>query len=309
MDFDNSLDIISPDVASATITIGGVGSIKIPSGTAGQRPSTGLSGGMLRFITDTNLLEYYNGTAAAWKSVQVQSADLDAVSALSTSGLISRTGTATYATRSISVPAAGLAITNADGVAGNPTLSLNNDLGALENLTTTGIASRTAADTWTTRAITSGTGITITNGDGVAGNPTIALSSGVVTAGTYSLVTVDTYGRVTTGAFSQKSISILDVTSTENILWFYNPVALPLTQIMSVIKGTSTPSVTFSIRYGTDTSLAGTEVVTNGIAVSSVTTGLSTTTFNNGTIPAGNFVWITTSAKAGSVTQLNITIR
>lgn len=48
------------------------------------------------------------------------------------------------------------------------------DLAAIEGLSTTGIACRTAADTWTTRTITASGGVTISNGGGVAGAPAIA---------------------------------------------------------------------------------------------------------------------------------------
>lgn len=61
----------------------------------------------------------------------------------------------------------------------NWTLVVANDLAALEALSTTGLAARTATDTWTTRTITQGTGISVTNGNGVSGNPTIALSAAI----------------------------------------------------------------------------------------------------------------------------------
>ncbi len=80
-----------------------------------------------------------------------------------------------------------------------------------------------------------------------------------------------------------------------------------LAEIRSVVRGSS-PSVTFSIRYGTDRSAAGTEIVTSGITCTNTTTGVATTSFNNGTIPAGNFVWLTTSAQSGTVNELNVTL-
>jgi len=108
--------------------------------------------------------------------VEAWDADLDALAALATTGIISRTGAATYATRSITQPAAGITVSNGDGVSGNPTLALANDLAAVEGIGTTGLAVRTAADTWTTRsiAVTASTGLSISNGDGVSGNPTLS---------------------------------------------------------------------------------------------------------------------------------------
>jgi len=96
-------------------------------------------------------------------------------------GIVVRTALNTTTARSLTQPAAGITISNSDGVAGNPTFALANDLSAVEGLAANGMATRTAADTWTVRTLT-GTAnvITITNGDGVAGNPTFTVGSLVV---------------------------------------------------------------------------------------------------------------------------------
>lgn len=122
MDFDNSLDTISPDVASQTITIGGTGSIQIPAGSTAQRPGTGV-GGMMRYSTTLSLVEGYIG--GAWKSLQLQSANLDALAANATTGLIAQTGTSTYSARTLSTgSSARITVTNGNGVSGNPTVDL-----------------------------------------------------------------------------------------------------------------------------------------------------------------------------------------
>ena len=137
--------------------------------------------------------------------------DLAAVEALATTGVVSRTALNTWATSSITAddviigaagellgsitltngqlvvgstgttpvaasltaPAAGISIT---GGAGTITFALANDLSALEGLGGTGIAVRSAADTWVQRsvAVTASTGLSISNGDGVAGDPTLS---------------------------------------------------------------------------------------------------------------------------------------
>lgn len=114
--------------------------------------------------------------------------DLAAVESLAGQGLAVRTATDTWATRQLVAPAEGIAITNANGVSGNPTFSLLNDLAAVEAISGTGIAVRTAADTWTTREIV-GTAdqISVTGGTGVLGNPTVAIADNPVLPGTESV--------------------------------------------------------------------------------------------------------------------------
>jgi hypothetical protein len=110
-----------------------------------------------------------------------------------------------------------------------------------------------------------------------------------------------------TGVAAPKALTILEPSSSENVVLFFTTVGLTFTQIRSTVKGSS-PSVTFSIRYGSDTSAGGTEVVTGGITVTNTTTGLSTTSFNNATVPSNNFVWLTTSATSGTVNQLAVSL-
>lgn len=101
-------------------------------------------------------------------------ADLTALANTTGSGMYIVTGAGTSATRTLIAPSAGFTISNAAGVAGNPTFSLADDLAALEGLASLGIAARTSASTWATRTFTAGsTKISITNGDGISGNPTI----------------------------------------------------------------------------------------------------------------------------------------
>lgn len=82
-----------------------------------------------------------------------------------------------------------------------------------------------------------------------------------------------------------------------------------LVKIESILpNGADTPSVTFSVKYGTDITGSLTEVVTGGITVTNTTTGLATTVFNNGVIPADNFILIVITAQSGTVPALSITL-
>lgn len=130
--------------------------------------------------------------------------DLNALEAMAGTGLVARTAANTYAQRTITPPAAGISISNGDGVSGNPTLALANDLLAVEGIAGTGLAVRTATDTWTSRTIT-GTAnrLTVTNGDGVSGNPTLDISTSYV-----GQATITTLGTIATGTWQATKIGL-----------------------------------------------------------------------------------------------------
>ena len=112
-------------------------------------------------------------------------ATLTALAALDgTAGVLVQTGSDAFARRTLTAPAAGITITNPAGTAGNPTLVLANDLAAVEGLNTSGIAVRSASDTWVTREIAEVTGETaVTNANGSAGNISIGLPTALVFTG------------------------------------------------------------------------------------------------------------------------------
>src|SRR5262245_36084196 len=138
-------------------------------------------------LPQRNTLNFIGTSFTATDEVGVRTnvtadADLDAIASNSTNGIYARTGAGTVAARTITGPAAGITVTNGNGVSGNPTLALADDLNAVEGLATNGMVARTATSAWTTRTIT-GTAnrIGVTNGDGVAGNPTLDIGTDVVT--------------------------------------------------------------------------------------------------------------------------------
>ena len=104
-----------------------------------------------------------------------------------------------------------------------------------------------------------------------------------------------------------KSITVESPTATEDISIFFTNLAITVTEIRAVVRGT-TPSVTWTIRHGTSRSGTGAEVVTGGTATTDQSTGSDVTSFDDATIVADSFVWLETTAQTGTVEELAITI-
>lgn len=208
--------------------------------------------------------------------------DLNAIASNSTNGIYARTGSGTVAARTITQPAAGITVSNGDGVAGNPTLALANDLAGLEGLSSTGGAYRTATDTWANRSLTQpAAGLTITNPAGVAGNPTFALANdlaaveGLATNGLATRTTTDTWTtRTITGTANEITSTNGDGVSGNPTLSL--PSALTFTG-KTVTNGTFvTPRVQTSILDTAGNELidfTATPSAANEITLANATTG------------------------------------
>ena len=111
------------------------------------------------------------------------------------------------------------------------------DLDAIAALATTGIAVRTAANTWATRTLT-GTAneITVSNGDGVAGNPTISIPAAVTFTG--KTITGGTYAGITLSGTTTLPNS-WTVTTTSDQVRFSTATANSALRVSSSDPGTS----------------------------------------------------------------------
>jgi len=215
MDFDNSTGTISGvlvlDSASTTpIQIAGTNALVVPVGNTAARPGSPVDGAF-RYNSETAAAEIFY--SSGWKSIAASTSGGEFVT---TNGLVARTAANAYTGRTLTQPAAGITVSNGDGVSGNPTLALANDLAALEGLASTGLAARTAADTWAQRTITGTTNrLTVTNGDGVSGNPTLDISSSYV-----GQASITTLGTITSGTWNGTDIALANIAqiATSSIL-------------------------------------------------------------------------------------------
>lgn len=104
-----------------------------------------------------------------------------------------------------------------------------------------------------------------------------------------------------------KSISLEFPGSAENILIFRAHEAMRIVSARAVLVGSSSPSVTFSVKSGSDRSSLGvTHTVSTAVTNTTVGTqlGLSTTV-----IPAGSWVCLVSTAQSGTVNELDLSLQ
>lgn len=109
-----------------------------------------------------------------------------------------------------------------------------------------------------------------------------------------------------TGPASPRGVCVPNPTSAESVTLFYTTAGLTLSKVKAVLTGSATPSVTYSLKSGSDRASA-TETHVNAATVTSTTTGTDAT-LADATITAGRWVWLETSAMSGTVTSLAVSL-
>jgi len=129
------------------------------------------------------------GDGATW-TIDTNVVDLANLQQVNTGTLLGRFSASTGNVESLSISANVQSLLGAADYAamkglldleiGTDVQAFDDDLSALAGLSSTGLAVRTASNTWAQRTVTGTTNqVTVTNGDGVSGNPTISLPSTV----------------------------------------------------------------------------------------------------------------------------------
>jgi hypothetical protein len=135
--------------------------------------------------------------------------------------------------------------------------AIDGDLTAISALTSTGIAVRTATDTWATRTIVAGSNkIGIANGNGVSGNPSIDIVSGnidhtqIANIGTNSHSTIDSHLSNTSNPHSvtKTQVNLGNVTDDAQVK------KITTSTIGNIPTWATSTSDTLAKGYGVDTS-------------------------------------------------------
>ena len=88
----------------------------------------------------------------------------------------------------------------------------------------------------------------------------------------------------------------------------FTDVELAVTVMHAALVGaSSSPSVTWTVRFAPLRNDVGTEVVIGGTTTISLTDDVITV-FDNAVIPAGSYIWIETTAQSGVVPSMGVSV-
>jgi hypothetical protein len=264
LDGTEAVPIVQSGVTVQTTTgaISGAGALNYPFLTVGS--TAGLT--QARYLTTGSGLSLTDGGAGNAMQIDL----IGAASSLdySGTGIQVKTAPGTLTARSLAV-GGGLGITNADGVSGDPTISLGSTLTGFASLTGTGILAMQSGTPAKISILGTSSQTTVTNGDG-SGNITMGLASNPILPGTESVTlpsgtTVQRPGVPSNGMLRYNS-SLGSFEGYAGGSWTSFISGGAVTQINTgtgLLGGPITSTGTISIDTSVVTTLTGTQTLTN----------------------------------------------
>jgi len=133
--------------------------------------------------------------------------------------------------------------------------------------------------------------------------------SGTFTGTATKMLAVTSNGSVIEKSLTKSKATTIELpTAADTADMWQTPVDITISSLKTILRGASSPSVTFNLYFGSDIT-SPTNVFTSAITCTSVTTGCSNSSgFNDATIPAGSFIWIRTTAQSGTVHTISFTV-
>lgn len=104
------------------------------------------------------------------------------------------------------------------------------------------------------------------------------------------------------------SVTIVSPKASSQAKVYLDDRALTIKKIVVTVKGSSSPSVAWTLRYDTDRSATGTEINTGGKTTTNTTTGEVIEEFDNDSVPADSHMWMEISTVSGTVEEISINI-
>jgi len=138
-----------------------------------------------RYLNAGSGLTVVDGGAQSSFTISPTGALASLVSA--STGILAKTTASTITPRSIAISGNGLAITNGNGVSGNPTIALDGIASALAGLSGNGIITALGTGATIRQLVGTSNEIDITNGSGSGGNYTVGLADNPIMPGTASM--------------------------------------------------------------------------------------------------------------------------
>lgn len=105
-----------------------------------------------------------------------------------------------------------------------------------------------------------------------------------------------------------KHMTVEDPLVNDDLAFFFTDIALTVFQVNDAIQGSASPSVTWNIRHSTTRNDGSPNNLFSSNRATTSLSGAESTSFGDPTIPAGSWVWLDVTAKAGTVDELGITI-